>query len=296
MATIIEAATGRDVYPDVIKHVLATGRLRSPRGITTLDAGLTIIELQYAHNALPIGCGRDLNCNIAAAEAVQLIGGFSNPELLLKASPKFKQYMDDGVFHGAYGVRISKQMTNVVRKLREDHNTRQAIATLWDPWLDNISGKHDYPCTIALQFEIDPFGGMLNMTTIMRSNDAWLGLPYDMFQFTQLQMSAAIALGVAPGRYRHVAMSLHLYGDNIISAEQKIHASLSSRHHAQPAGIGRHIDDYFSSIALRARRLPTNVVNEEETVSEAWYRERFASYLGPDVDERSDGNRGEVAL
>ena len=45
----------------------------------------------------------------------------------------------------------------------------------------------------------------------MRSNDVWWGLPYDVFQFTQLQLTLARLLDVAPGEYTHMVGSLHAY-------------------------------------------------------------------------------------
>src|SRR5690606_21896038 len=112
-------------------------------------------------------CGRNLNQAISAAEAVQLIGGFSAPGILLRISNRFRQFMNGDGFHGAYGSRIRMQIPSIVTKLQRDVNTRQAVATLWDPQLDNLSGMSDYPCTVALQFEIRD--GRLCMNTIMRS-------------------------------------------------------------------------------------------------------------------------------
>jgi thymidylate synthase len=45
----------------------------------------------------------------------------------------------------------------------------------------------------------------------MRSNDIWLGVPYDYFVFTSLQTKMAMELGVDVGEYTHFAGSLHLY-------------------------------------------------------------------------------------
>ncbi len=49
------------------------------------------------------------------------------------------------------------------------------------------------------------------MLTHMRSNDAFLGLPHDVFAFTMLQELIARTLGVELGPYSHAVGSLHLY-------------------------------------------------------------------------------------
>jgi thymidylate synthase len=45
----------------------------------------------------------------------------------------------------------------------------------------------------------------------MRSNDLFLGLPYDVFLFTFLQELMSIELGVQLGTYFHYAGSMHAY-------------------------------------------------------------------------------------
>lgn len=49
------------------------------------------------------------------------------------------------------------------------------------------------------------------MLTSMRSNDAWLGLPHDIFTFTMLQELVARSLSIELGEYKHAVGSLHLY-------------------------------------------------------------------------------------
>jgi thymidylate synthase len=48
----------------------------------------------------------------------------------------------------------------------------------------------------------------------MRSNDAFLGLPHDIFAFTMMQEIAARELGIEIGKYHHSVASLHLYDDD----------------------------------------------------------------------------------
>ena len=45
----------------------------------------------------------------------------------------------------------------------------------------------------------------------MRSNDLWLGFPYDVFQFTCMQVLMSMELGIELGSYTHIAGSLHMY-------------------------------------------------------------------------------------
>ena len=49
----------------------------------------------------------------------------------------------------------------------------------------------------------------------MRSNDLWTGFPYDVFQFTAMQILMSMELGLELGSYTHIAGSLHLYERNL---------------------------------------------------------------------------------
>jgi thymidylate synthase len=60
----------------------------------------------------------------------------------------------------------------------------------------------------------------LHMFINMRSNDAFLGLPHDIFCFTMIQEIVARTLSVELGSYKHVAGSLHLYDTDTEAAQQ----------------------------------------------------------------------------
>jgi thymidylate synthase len=220
MATSMTVPNLRAGYVDVCRRVVLEGRSVRPRGLLTHELTDVTIEVLDPTDVLPIGVGRKLNPAIAAAEALQLIGGRSDPELMVRISKNFEQFMDGGRFWGAYGDRVRldsrgegddvHQAEIVVARLKRDPDSRQALIVLWRPELDlNFDGKHDYPCTTMLMFLIRE--GKLQLHVTMRSNDVWWGLAYDAFQFTQLQLTVAHSLGVQAGSYYHHAVSLHAY-------------------------------------------------------------------------------------
>lgn len=227
---VITVPNLRTGYVDICQRVVTQGAVVRPRGMLTHELTDVTIQIMDPTDALPIGVGRNLNPAIAAAEALQLIGGISTPELLIKIAPTFAQFKDGDRFWGAYGERVRlplgfitdgmfaspplgqatyHQAQLVVERLRKDPDSRQALIVLWRPELDLEEGKHDYPCTVMLMFLVR--NGKLQLHTTMRSNDVWWGLTYDAFQFTQLQLTVAHALNVPHGPYFHHAVSLHAY-------------------------------------------------------------------------------------
>jgi thymidylate synthase len=130
---------------------------------------------------------------------------------------RYSEESDDGrTIHGAYGPRLfnargNDQVHNVLELLTTKPTSRRAVIQLFDP-ADLGEPHKDIPCTCTLQLILRDH--RLHMLTSMRSNDAFKGLPHDVFAFTMLQEIMARSLGVELGTYRHTVGSLHLYEED----------------------------------------------------------------------------------
>src|SRR5580704_9691399 len=146
---------------------------------------------------------------------------------------RYEKETDDGLtIHGGYGPRLFallrgdckiNQIESVLALLKKNPDSRRAVIQLFDAWDiadDTVPGlRHkEIPCTCSLQFTVRK--KRLYMFTTMRSNDAFVGLPHDVFTFTMLQEIMARSLGLELGRYKHFVGSLHLYEDNARDARQ----------------------------------------------------------------------------
>lgn len=209
---VIRMPNLRDGYLAIVKAVAEHGKKVSPRGQSTFEFEAATLIIEDPFDTLPVGVGRGIVPGIAAVESAQLLGGVSDPQLTIAVSPAFSRFTEDnGLFHGAYGPRTARyeQFAMVERRLKSDQFSRQAVVTIWQPEFDTLDEKRDYPCTLLYHFMIR--GSKLIMETVMRSNDVILGLGYDAFQHSRVQIAMASCLGIEPGEYRHHAMSLHLY-------------------------------------------------------------------------------------
>lgn len=115
----------------------------------------------------------------------------------------------DAVMFNRYGF---DQVAQVIDTLKRDPYSRSAVINFNVPNPERFETK-DETYTIALVFELRE--GKLDCTGIMRSNDVWLGTPYDVVFFTELQKHIANELGVGYGKYTHFAVSLHAYEKDI---------------------------------------------------------------------------------
>lgn len=184
---------------------------------------------EILHVAISISNPRDrwvtsrrpaLNVAFALAEVVWILSGRSDAKFLTFFNNSLKKYA--GVTpsqYGAYGSRLRTafgfdQLDRACSALTHNPNSRQIVLQIWDPHLDLPFGdgmprSADIPCNTQSILKIRD--GNLEWLQIMRSNDAFLGLPYNIIQFTFLQEIVAGWLGVEVGHYHHVSDSLHLY-------------------------------------------------------------------------------------
>lgn len=165
---------------------------------------------------------RKLSMRYAVGELLWYLSGNNSLKEIQKYTKNWDRMSDDGkTVNSNYGYCIKNkfdfdQWEYVKNLLKKDPNTRQAVIHI--KTADNKESK-DVNCTVCLQFLIRH--DKLYLTVYMRSNDIWLGFPYDVFQFTCMQILMSMELGVGLGTYTHVAGSLHLYArDLIIKGEQ----------------------------------------------------------------------------
>ncbi len=159
--------------------IMGRGEEVSPRGQLTreLRASTVRVDMQYPLVVCP---ARRLNYSFAAAEALWILDGDDRVAPLAMHNPNIAQFSDNGIiFAGAYGPPIMAQLDYVLACLRNDRDTRQAVLTIWQRCPPK---SKDVPCTVAMAFSIRR--DALNCAVFMRSSDVFLGLPYDIFNFS----------------------------------------------------------------------------------------------------------------
>jgi thymidylate synthase len=124
---------------------------------------------------------------------------------------------------GAYGPRIRSrygfdQLDEIIKNLGKKEGSRRAVIQIYEA--GDLRINTDVPCTTTLQFHRR--GSLVHMSVTMRSNDAYIGLPHDVFCFTMMQELVAAELGLSVGEYIHMVGSMHLYERDIAKAKRYI--------------------------------------------------------------------------
>lgn len=136
---------------------------------------------------------------------------------------RYKDESEDGeTVHGGYGRRLfahpsHDQVRTLIENLRQRPSTRRAVLQIFEA-ADTARRHREIPCTLAMQFALRR--NQLDMMVTMRSQDAYMGLPHDIFCFTMLQEIVARSVDAEIGEYKQFVGSLHLYDEHRIGAER----------------------------------------------------------------------------
>jgi thymidylate synthase len=146
----------------------------------------------------------------------------------------YKKESEDGkIIYGGYGTRLFNkdgsinQIENVIELLKNNPETRRAVIQIFDA--KDINEQHkEIPCTCTLQFLIRE--NKLHLVVYMRSNDAYIGLPHDIYCFTMIQeiIARSISDELLIGTYQHMVGSFHLYEQNKVKIEAYLNEGFQS--------------------------------------------------------------------
>lgn len=243
----------------------------APRGMRIsehLNASVNLLDASRCLVSLP---ERRLNYHFAVAEFWWIATGRSDVESIAAYMREIAKFSDDGIsFFGAYGPRWRAQIGPVVKKLRSDSDSRQAVITTWRPEVWAHGDTKDYPCTISTQYLVRD--GKLNAIVTMRSWDAWLGMAYDVFNFARLQAIVAGELHLPVGWLTVNAGSLHLYERNLVTAQALLRAYGGVHHPEHPSrplpALPGFVPDHLASLPM------TEVISKlplEIEATSPWY-------------------------
>ena len=222
MVTCIEGRSADEVWTKAARQLMEGGctvtsdsRLGITKEIRQCILSIGQPRCRWTVSRIPA-----INPAFAIAETVWILAGsreagainYWNAQL-----PKFAGTSE--IYHGAYGFRLRShfgrdQLEAAYSTLKGNPTSRQVVLQIWDPTIDlpNADGSPaspDIPCNIGALLKVRE--GKLDWTQIVRSNDIFRGLPYNLIQFTVLQEVMAGWLGLDVGTYTQLSDSLHLY-------------------------------------------------------------------------------------
>lgn len=103
------------------------------------------------------------------------------------------------------------QIAKVLKQLKEDPNSRRIVISAWHCSLIEESALP--PCHNFAQFYVND--GKLSCSFLMRSNDAPLGLPFNLGQYALLTHIFAHLTGLKVGELIYTGGDVHIYANQI---------------------------------------------------------------------------------
>jgi thymidylate synthase len=211
----------------VFERLLGEGRHVSPRGLPTLEISPVQLSLANPRRRLLTSGARKWNLPLAVGEFCWHVSASNKLSFIRYYSSRWGDFADDEqtIRGSCYGYRLfhpqgsaPSQWKVAQTLLSRDPLSRRAVLLMAQPLCVDDMNARDVACSSSLQFLVR--NGRLDALLNMRSNDAYWGLPYDVFFFTMLQELLATELGLELGVYHHSVGSLHLYSRHVEHARK----------------------------------------------------------------------------
>ncbi|WP_324729443.1 thymidylate synthase [Lysinibacillus fusiformis] len=240
-----------EIYFNALKFAIKSDiQVTSSRNGAVKDLGPAFFEIDGDCFRMPLLHKRRFNPYFALTEFSWFITGSNDLLPLQHYIKNYKKYSDDGsTLFGAYGYRLrnkfsTDQIQATIDMLKDKPDTRRAVLTIWS--IEDLGkDSKDIPCNTSIMFKIR--AGKLDMTVINRSNDLFLGIPYNVLMFYLLQCYIAKEIGIEVGFQRHFSDSLHLYEQNIKAVENILnHNSLEEIRKVYSELVPSSIEQYLN--------------------------------------------------
>ncbi|KAK0416788.1 hypothetical protein QR680_012687 [Steinernema hermaphroditum] len=113
--------------------------------------------------------------------------------------------------HTDYSGKGIDQLTNVIRMIKEDPDSRRIMITAWNPLdLDKMALP---PCHTLCQFYVSD--GELSCQLYQRSGDMGLGVPFNIASYGLLTHMIAHVTGLKAGDFIHSLGDAHIYTNHV---------------------------------------------------------------------------------
>jgi thymidylate synthase len=210
-------------YLDLLEHVLKNGVEKSDR---TGTGTISVFGYQMRFDlgmGFPVMTTKKLHLRSIIHELLWFLKGETNLAYLHANNVTiWDEWADEnGDLGHIYGYqwrswpapdgRFIDQITNVVKSIKENPDSRRHIVSAWNVGeLDKMALP---PCHVLFQFYVA--GGKLSCQLYQRSCDIFLGVPFNITSYALLTRMMAQVTGLKPGEFIHTLGDAHIYLNHI---------------------------------------------------------------------------------
>lgn len=214
---IFKGSNQYELFPQVMSAFFNCGIKRPSRNGDVLQLpGVVQIVQTRPWERVFVHPVRDSNPFFHLMEALAMLVDYNSVPFLSHFAKNMKEFSDDGLTYNAfYGTRARTtfgldQLEEVVKTLKADPASRQAVVQMWNP-MDLIKQTKDKACNMSMIFSVD-HEEKLCLTTFNRSNDAiWGYFGANAVHLSIFQEYVAEQLDRDMGNWTHVSNNFHGY-------------------------------------------------------------------------------------
>ena len=211
-------------YLSIANKILSEGDMRDNRtGIKAISLPHVCITIDLEEDGFPILASKFVGFKTAIKELLWIWQMQSNDVRKLQDMNVhiWDEWMqEDGTIGKAYGYQLAKykQVDNLIKTIKEDPTSRRMITTLWN--IEDLPEMALQPCAFQTLWNINK--GKLNCMLTIRSNDWFLGNPFNVAQYAALVYMIAQVTNYKPGRLTVCINDAHIYENHIPQIQEQL--------------------------------------------------------------------------
>ena len=211
-------------YLSIANKILSEGEMRDNRtGIKAISLPHVCITIDLEEDGFPILASKFVGFKTAIKELLWIWQMQSNDVRKLQDMNVhiWDEWMqEDGTIGKAYGYQLAKykQVDNLIKTIKEDPTSRRMITTLWN--IEDLPEMALQPCAFQTLWNINK--GKLNCMLTIRSNDWFLGNPFNVAQYAALVYMIAQVTNYKPGKLTVCINDAHIYENHIPQIQEQL--------------------------------------------------------------------------
>ena len=225
-------------YLNIMQKILDEGIKKEDRtGVGTLSIFGTQSRYDLSTGRFPLLTTKKLHLKSIIYELLWIIKGDTNIKSLQENGVRiWNEWADEeGNLGPVYGeqwrhwkdwkncklngeVPEIDQLKWVINEIKNNPNSRRLIVSSWN--VADIDEMALPPCHAFFQFRTR--NGFLDLQLYQRSNDWFLGVPFNIASYSLLLMMVAQVTGYKPGEFIHTTGDTHLYLNQIDQAKLQL--------------------------------------------------------------------------
>ena len=218
-------------YNDLVKLVLASGNFRGDRtGTGTISLFGQSIRFDLAKE-FPLLTTKRISTRSVFHELMWFLRGQNKVSILRDRGVTIwdEWEKEDGTIGPGYGVQWRNwgggvdQIKAVQDSIRNNPESRRHIVSAWNA--EEIDKMALPPCHVLFKFYVS--NGLLSIQVYQRSQDLFLGAPFNFASYAMLTHMMAATTGYGVGEYVHVIGDAHIYQNHMDQVDEMLSRSES---------------------------------------------------------------------